>query len=88
MSQRDAAEQQEIADAVAAFKARLEPKWSDFFDLCFVQSFSYPEIATKLSVSRLRCKYMKKVLVARARKNRRLMETLDRWSNQEVSGAP
>lgn len=68
----------ELRAAVDDLKAKLEPQWASFFQLCFVEGLPYEEIAPKLGISKLRCKYMKKVLIARARRHRPLLEALGR----------
>jgi RNA polymerase sigma factor (sigma-70 family) len=70
--------QAQLFDAVAAFKARLKPDWQQFFDLHFVQGLPYPEVGARLHISALRCRYMKKVLAARAQRNKALMDALGR----------
>ncbi len=76
----DFAEVNEIRAAVAAFTSRMRPQWRAFFDLHFVQGLPYPDVAARLGISRLRCKYMKKVLAARARNDDALLATLSRTS--------
>jgi RNA polymerase sigma-70 factor (ECF subfamily) len=78
----DAVERRELGEAAAAFAERLEPDWRDFFELHFVQGLEYAEVAQRLSISRLRCKYMKKVIAARARRYRPLLEALDRMQSR------
>jgi RNA polymerase sigma factor (sigma-70 family) len=86
-TQERAAEAAEIHDAVEAFKAKLQPKWRSFFDLHFTQGLDYPEISRRLSISRARCKYFKRVLVRRARRNKRLLEALGRYVHRGGSDA-
>ena len=76
--QGPAAERNELARAVEGFRTGLRPAWRDFFDLHFVQGLPYPEVAQRLSVSRIRCKYMKKVLAARAARDVGLLAALGR----------
>jgi RNA polymerase sigma factor (sigma-70 family) len=76
--QEAGAEQAELRRAVAAFTARLKPVWRDFFELHFVQGLEYGDITERLGIGRLRCKYMRKVLAARARRNRALLAALGR----------
>lgn len=80
----DFAEVKQIHAAVAAFTDRMRPQWSAFFDLHFVQGLPYEDVAARLKISKLRCKYMKKVLAARARKNTALLAALSRTD----TGAP
>lgn len=68
----------QLLDAVETFKARLEPQWRTFFDLHFVAGLPYGEVAHRMSISTLRCRYMKKVLATRAQRNKALMEALGR----------
>lgn len=77
----------ELREAVDAFKTKLEPDWARFFDLCFVQGQPYEEIAGQLGIAKLRCKYMKKVLIARARRHRPLMDALGRRTQTRTSAA-
>ncbi len=73
--------------AVDAFEARLAPAWRAFFRLCFVDGHSYQEIGAQLGYGALRCKYMKKVLAQKARKNRGLMEALGRYRATAAQGS-
>lgn len=75
-AQQDAVEQAELARAVEGFRATLEPGWRAFFDLHFVHGAPYPLVAHQLGISRIRCKYMRKVLARRAMKDRDLMAAL------------
>jgi DNA-directed RNA polymerase specialized sigma24 family protein len=68
----------ELSAAVEAFRARLEPHWQRFFTLYFVQELDYAEVAATLRISRLRCKYMKKVLLRKAQQSAALAEALGR----------
>lgn len=79
-NQGDAAELKDIEAAVKHFQDSLKPAWRSFFDLHFVQGLEYAEVADRLGISKLRCKYMKKVLAARARKNIALLTALGRFS--------
>jgi RNA polymerase sigma-70 factor (ECF subfamily) len=69
---------QDLARAVEAFAKRLKPRWHEFFVLHFVDGLDYDEIAKRLSISKLRCKYMRSVLAARARRNREIAAALGR----------
>jgi RNA polymerase sigma factor (sigma-70 family) len=80
----DVAEQGQITAAVLAFTSRLRPQWKAFFDLHFVQGLPYEDVAVRLGINKLRCKYMKKVLSARARDDEALTAALSRTT----SGAP
>lgn len=71
-------ERAELDKAVAAFTARLDPVWRRFFDLHFVEGLEYAEIGVRMKIGRLRCKYMRKVLSDRARRNVALMAALGR----------
>ncbi|MBI5494645.1 MAG: sigma-70 family RNA polymerase sigma factor [Deltaproteobacteria bacterium] len=85
MATPDAEEQasrRELLSAVQVFKARLQPAWREFFDLYFVQGLEYADIMPRLNIGPLRCRYMRRVLVARARRNRGLLEALDRHLEQ------
>ncbi|GAC1545271.1 MAG: hypothetical protein NVS2B9_12490 [Myxococcales bacterium] len=76
--QHHAAEELELRMAVERFVAGLKPTWRSFFELHFVQGLEYAAVAEQLSISRLRCKYMRKVLAARAQRNPQLMAALGR----------
>ena len=76
----DVAEQRDIQAAVAGFASSLKPGWRRFFDLHFVQGLPYEDVGAQLGIGKLRCRYMKKVLAARARKNRPLLDALQRSS--------
>lgn len=73
-----AVEDAELAHAVSVFKAKLEPAWRQFFELHFVEGLDYAEIGARLKIGKLRCKYMRKVLSERARRNAPLMAALGR----------
>lgn len=66
----------QLREAVEAFTSGLDKPWRTFFELHFVQGLDYAEISQRLSITKIRCKYMKKVLIGRARKNRALREAL------------
>ncbi len=72
------AELAQVRQAVDQFAGKLKPGWRSFFQLHFVEGLGYEEVAARLNISRLRCKYMKKVLAARARRNPGLAEALGR----------
>jgi RNA polymerase sigma factor (sigma-70 family) len=76
--QEASVEQAELRRAVAAFTARLKPAWRDFFELHFVEGLDYGDITERLGIGRLRCKYLRKVLAARARRNRALLAAIGR----------
>jgi RNA polymerase sigma-70 factor (ECF subfamily) len=76
--QERSVEASDLRAAVEAFAQKLPSKWRSFFDLHFKKELGYEEIAEKLNISRARCKYLKRVLVNRARKNKKLMEALGR----------
>jgi RNA polymerase sigma factor (sigma-70 family) len=78
-AQEESAEAKELAVAVAAFRKGLRPDWAEFFELHFVQGWDYERVAAKLHISRLRCKYMKKVLAQQASRDRGLREALGRY---------
>ena len=75
---RQVAEARELEAAVAEFTAGLAPDWRAFFELHFVQGLDYAEVSAALGVGKLRCKYMKKVLAARARRSAGLWAALGR----------
>jgi len=80
-------EEAELMRAVAAFKAKLKPAWREFFELHFVEGLDYAAVATRLRISKLRCKYMRKVLAMRARRNREVMAALGRALEGRGAGA-
>lgn len=71
-------EDAELARAVGAFTAKLDPVWRQFFELHFVEGLDYAEIGVRMKIGKLRCKYMRKVLSERARRNGALMAALGR----------
>ncbi len=71
-------EAEELRGAVEAFKKRLRPGWREFFELHFVEGLEYGDVASRLGISKLRCKYMKKVLAAKARRDPALRDALGR----------
>lgn len=75
-AQHGAVERAELARAVEGFRAALEPEWRAFFDLHFVRGVPYPLVASELGISRIRCKYMRKVLARRAVEDPDLMAAL------------
>lgn len=78
----------ELRRAVQAFTDRLKPESKEFFELHFVQGLAYREVAGRLGVSTLRCKYLKKVLLYRARRNVPLLEALGRYRRIGPRHAP
>jgi RNA polymerase sigma factor (sigma-70 family) len=86
--QEQAVENSELNDAVEAFLARLKPQWRMFYELNFVLGLGYAEISQRLSISRTRCKYMKRVLVGRARRDARLLAALGRYEHAGGVHAP
>ncbi|HOX45622.1 MAG TPA: sigma-70 family RNA polymerase sigma factor [Myxococcota bacterium] len=66
----------EVQAALQEFQARLRPAWRAFFELCFIQGKDCAEAARQLALGRIRCKYMKRVLAARARRSPRLRRVL------------
>ena len=77
-AQERSIEASDLQAAVEEFAQKLPPKWRSFFDLHFKKGLGYEEILQKLKISRARCKYLKRVLVKRARKNLKLIEALGR----------
>lgn len=86
--QEQAVESAELNDAVEAFLEKLEPQWRMFYELNFVLGLGYAEISERLSISRTRCKYMKRVLIGRARRNTRLLAALGRHDYAGGTNAP
>jgi RNA polymerase sigma factor (sigma-70 family) len=85
--QETSVEQSELRQAVAAFTTRLKPAWRDFFELHFVQGLDYGAVGERLGIGKIRCKYMRKVLAARARRNHALLAALGRTATTEANGA-
>jgi RNA polymerase sigma factor (sigma-70 family) len=52
--------------------ARLDAEQRRFFELCFVEELPHEEIATRMSITVRRSKYLKKKLLARLLRNRTL----------------
>lgn len=77
-AQERSVEASDLQAAVDAFAQKLPSKWRSFFDLHFKKGLGYEEIAGKLNINRARCKYLKRVLVKKARKNMKLVEALGR----------
>jgi RNA polymerase sigma factor (sigma-70 family) len=87
-AQEQAVEKNELNDAVEAFLDKLEPQWRMFYEMNFVLGLGYNEISERLSISRTRCKYMKRVLVGRARRDTRLLAALGRHDHAGGANAP
>jgi len=85
--QENAVAASEIRAALDSFKAKLKPHWRTFFVLHFEQGLGYAEIAARLSIGRTRCKYMKRVLLARAKRNADLRAIVGRSLDSEVDNA-
>ena len=81
-------ERAELRQAVAAFTERLKPMWRDFFELHFVQGLDYTAVGGRLGIGKIRCKYMRKVLAARARRSRALLAALGRHAATGGGDAP
>jgi DNA-directed RNA polymerase specialized sigma24 family protein len=67
--QESALEGDELGEAVQLFKQKLKAPWREFFELHFERGLDYEEVCGRMSISRLRCKYMRKVLAMKARRN-------------------
>jgi RNA polymerase sigma-70 factor (ECF subfamily) len=81
--QERAAETAELLAAVETFRTRLKPIWRSFFDAYFVEGLDYEELGKRLSIGKLRCKYMRKVLALRARRSKPLMAALGHFTEAE-----
>ena len=77
-AQERSVEASDLQAAVDEFSRKLPGKFRSFFDLHFKKGLGYREISKQLGISRARCKYLKRVLVKKARKNAKLMEALGR----------
>ena len=82
-SARALAERAELHAAAAAFASGLKPQWRRFFDLHFVEGLPYEDVGAQLGIGKLRCKYMKKVIAGRARKDPVLLAALARAQGGE-----
>ncbi|MDF1561620.1 MAG: RNA polymerase sigma factor [Deltaproteobacteria bacterium] len=71
-----------LGEAVQTFLEGLGPDFSDFFRHHFVEGLTQEETAARLSVPVHRTKYMKRVLLSRARSSASLRTALGRY--QEV----
>lgn len=85
-TQQAVPEAAQLHAAVEAFVRRLRPGWREFFELHFVEGLPYGEVAPRLGISKLRCKYMKKVLAAKARRDPGLREALGRTRSERAEG--
>jgi RNA polymerase sigma factor (sigma-70 family) len=72
------AEDAALAAAVERFRDTLAPAWRLFFDAWFVKGLAYPEVAAALGISRIRCKYMRKVIAGKARRDPTIMAAIGR----------
>jgi len=76
--QEQAVAHDELGRAIDAFRMRLKPGWREFFQLHFVEGRPYAEVGARLHIGKLRCKYMRKVLAARAAKDPGIVVALGR----------
>ncbi len=74
-----ATEAWELQQAVIAFEGRLQPAFREFFRLHFVEGLPDEDVVARLGISRLRGKYLKRVLAERARKDAALLSALGRY---------
>lgn len=79
-SPEDSAVEAEIRDAAMAFAKGLDGDWRRFFELHFLSGLSHSEAAGKLGVRVSRTKYMKRIIVRKARRDPGLSAVLSRWS--------
>src|SRR5262249_34983487 len=86
--QETAVEIAELMREAEAIRTRLKPLWRAFFDLYFVEGLGYEEVGKRLSIGKLRCKYMRKVLAMRARRSKPLMAALGRFVEAKRRDAP
>lgn len=75
----DPAERRELAEAVAAFKADLDAEAREVFELHLEQDLTYGEIEARTGRPAHRSKYVKKLLLDRARRHRQLLAALGRY---------
>ena len=66
----------ELKAILSAFAAKLEPDWREFFELHFLNDLDYSQVQEKLDIGVRRCKYMKKVLLDKARRHAPLRQAL------------
>jgi len=76
--QESSVEGDELGEAVRLFKQKLKEPWREFFELHFERGLDYEEVCGRMGISRLRCKYMRKVLAMKARRNAKIMAALGR----------
>ena len=77
-TQERTVEEAALAAAVDRFREGLAPAWRLFFDAWFVKGLAYPDVAAALGISRIRCKYMRKVIASRARRDPAIMAAIGR----------
>jgi len=79
-----AAQVGELVAAVEDFRGRLDEGWRIFFQLQFAEGLSLAEIGDRLELRPSRCKYMRRELMRRARRNPRLLAALGRFQRWRV----
>lgn len=77
-TQQRTVEDAALAAAVERFRDGLAPAWRLFFDAWFVKGLGFPEAAAALGISRIRCKYMRKVIAAKARRDPTILAAIGR----------
>ncbi|MBN2493084.1 MAG: sigma-70 family RNA polymerase sigma factor [Deltaproteobacteria bacterium] len=73
-------QRKQLQAALEGFASGLEADWRRFFQLHFQQGLDYSQVAAELGISVRRCKYLKKVLVQKARRHTPLLQALGRGS--------
>ena len=70
--------QKQLAAVLENFAAGLEGEWQLFFRLHFQQGLTYAQVDEQMRIGERRCKYLKKVLAAKASRHKPLLEVLGR----------
>ncbi|MEW5851030.1 MAG: sigma-70 family RNA polymerase sigma factor [Myxococcota bacterium] len=84
--QEPTTQNRELLQVAAEFMRRLPQQQREFFEMHFLQGLDYAEVGQRLGIGKLRCKYLKRVLAMRARRNRPLMEALGRLASTRKEG--
>lgn len=77
-SPSDVAQHQQLRDLLQAFQSKLKPAYRAFFYAVFVEGRDFDEAREVLGLSRLRARYLKRVLLGRLRRHGPLVAALGR----------
>jgi DNA-directed RNA polymerase specialized sigma24 family protein len=69
---------QQLAEVLARFEAKLSPKYRAYYHAVFVDGRDWDDAREALGLSRLRAKYLKSVLLKRLQRHGPLLELLGR----------